>query len=137
MIVYGYMTNWNEWVVFLALLMLVGLCLMVGGYLLFTAKRVGNRPEDRVDGEIHDERRDIGIFSPSWELVAIGPGFGSQLASLAWLLAGGSSSSAPDWQSLAFFTGWVYGSQRWRSRSLSSNPDGVGKQFCFCHPVSL
>ncbi len=66
-VIYGYMTNWSEWVGFLALLMLVGLSAMVGWYLLFTAKRIVPRPEDRVDGEIQENAGDIGMLSPwSW-----------------------------------------------------------------------
>ncbi|WP_404291392.1 cytochrome c oxidase subunit 4 [Glutamicibacter arilaitensis] len=73
-VVYGYMTNWNEWVGLLALLMLTGLSAMVGGYLYFTAKRVGARPEDRIDGEIHENAGDLGLFSPWswWPLVLAG-----------------------------------------------------------------
>ena len=73
-VIYGYMTNWSEWVGFLALLMLVGLSAMVGWYLLFTAKRIGPRPVDRVDGEIHENAGDIGMFSPWswWPLVLAG-----------------------------------------------------------------
>ena len=72
--VYGYMTNWSEWVGMLALLMLTGLSAMVGWYLMFTAKRVGPRPEDRNDGEIHENAGDIGMFSPWswWPLVLAG-----------------------------------------------------------------
>ena len=73
-VVYGYMTNWNEWVGLLALLMLTGLSAMVGGYLFFTATRVGARPEDRIDGEIHENAGDLGLFSPWswWPLVLAG-----------------------------------------------------------------
>lgn len=66
-IVYGMMVNWEEWVGFLALFMLSGLSIMVGFYLHFTARRVGYRPEDRVDGEIHENAGTVGMFSPwSW-----------------------------------------------------------------------
>ena len=66
-IVYGMMVNWQEWVGFLALFMLSGLSIMIGFYLHFTARRVGYRPEDRVDGEIHENAGTIGMFSPwSW-----------------------------------------------------------------------
>lgn len=73
-VVYGYMTNWSEWVGLLSLVMLVGLSAMVGWYLMFTAKRVGLRPEDRVDGEIHENAGDIGMFSPWswWPLILAG-----------------------------------------------------------------
>jgi hypothetical protein len=66
-IVYGIMTEWNEWVGFPALFMLAGMAGMVGFYLYYTAKRVGPRPEDRLDGEIHENAGVVGQFSPwSW-----------------------------------------------------------------------
>lgn len=66
-VVYGYMTNWNEWVGLLALLMLAAMSGMVGWYLMMTSKNVGIRPEDRVDGEIHENAGDVGLFAPwSW-----------------------------------------------------------------------
>lgn len=72
-IVYGMMVNWQEWVGFLALFMLSGLSIMVGFYLHFTARRVGYRPEDRVDGEIHENAGAIGMFSPwSWWPLVLG-----------------------------------------------------------------
>ncbi|CBT75883.1 MULTISPECIES: cytochrome c oxidase subunit 4 [Glutamicibacter] len=105
-IVYGYMTNWNEWVGFLALLMLVGLCLMVGGYLLFTAKRVGNRPEDRVDGEIHENAGDIGMFSPwSWWPLVLASAAAIGFLGLAvgwWVFFIGAGLA------VVGVTGWVY-----------------------------
>jgi len=94
-VVYGYMTNWSEWVGFLALLMLVGLSAMVGWYLLFTAKRIGPRPEDRLDGEIHENAGDIVCSRPGagghWYLPVR-----QQSPSWALLLAGGSSTSVQD-----------------------------------------
>jgi hypothetical protein len=66
-IVYGVMTDWDEWVGFPALFMVAGMAGMVGFYLYYTAKRVGPRPEDRLDGEIHENAGVIGQFSPwSW-----------------------------------------------------------------------
>jgi hypothetical protein len=66
-IVYGVMTDWDEWVGFPALFMLAGMAGMIGFYLYYTAKRVGPRPEDRLDGEIHENAGVIGQFSPwSW-----------------------------------------------------------------------
>ncbi|MGP9490641.1 cytochrome C oxidase subunit IV [Arthrobacter sp. MYb211] len=105
-IVYGYMTNWNEWVGLLALLMLTGLSAMVGGYLFFTAKRVGARPEDRIDGEIHENAGDLGLFSPWswWPLVLAGAaaiGF-LGLAVGWWVFYIGAGLS------VVALVGWVY-----------------------------
>ncbi|GAA3690149.1 cytochrome c oxidase subunit 4 [Arthrobacter ginkgonis] len=66
-IVYGVMTDWDEWVGFPALFMVAAMAGMVGFYLYYTAKRVGPRPEDRLDGEIHENAGVVGQFSPwSW-----------------------------------------------------------------------
>ncbi|MEE1621174.1 cytochrome c oxidase subunit 4 [Zafaria sp. Z1313] len=66
-LVYGYMTNWDEWVGMPALFMVTGLSAMIGFYLYYTARRVGPRPEDRLDGEIHENAGVVGAFSPwSW-----------------------------------------------------------------------
>ena len=43
------------------------LALMVGSYVLHTGRRIGARPEDRLDGEIEEADADYGFFSPhSW-----------------------------------------------------------------------
>ncbi|MGP9528067.1 cytochrome c oxidase subunit 4 [Arthrobacter sp. S41] len=105
-VVYGYMTNWSEWVGFMALLMLVGLSAMVGWYLMFTAKRVGLRPEDRVDGEIHENAGDIGMFSPWswWPLVLAGSAAIAFLGIAVgwWVFFIGAGLS------IVGLTGWVY-----------------------------
>jgi hypothetical protein len=50
-----------------ALALTAGLAFLVGFYLLFTARRIDPRPEDRVDAEIEEAAGDLGFFSPhSW-----------------------------------------------------------------------
>ena len=51
-----------------ALLLSSGLALMIGYYLWFTAKRLGNElPEDNKVGEIADSAGELGFYSPhSW-----------------------------------------------------------------------
>jgi len=52
-----------------------GLAVIVGFYVLFTAKRVYPRPEDRIDGEIDQADPEYGFFSPhSWWPLFIGLG---------------------------------------------------------------
>lgn len=52
-----------------------GLAVIVGFYVLFTAKRVYPRPEDRMDGEIDQADPEYGFFSPhSWWPLFIGLG---------------------------------------------------------------
>ena len=50
-----------------ALTLSFGLAFLVAFYLLFTARRMAPRPEDRSDGEIEDASGEYGFFSPhSW-----------------------------------------------------------------------
>lgn len=72
-LIYGYLTDWNEPVGLLGVLLIAGLSGMIGGYLGFTAKRVGPRPEDRNDAEIHEGAGEQGHFSPwSWWPLVLG-----------------------------------------------------------------
>jgi hypothetical protein len=67
-----------------------GLCLIVGTYFRFVARRLESRPEDNPDAEVSDGAGDIGFFSPGsyWPIA---------LAGTAALLA----------ISLAFFLVWA------------------------------
>ena len=47
-----------------ALAISAGLGLLIGGYLLVTAKRMGPRPSDLPDAEIADGAGELGHFSP-------------------------------------------------------------------------
>ena len=50
-----------------ALAFTAGLAFLVGYYLLFTARRIDERPEDRPDAEIADGAGELGFYSPhSW-----------------------------------------------------------------------
>ena len=50
-----------------ALALTAGLALLIGFYVTFTGSRIGERPEDRVDGEIEEASGEYGFFSPhSW-----------------------------------------------------------------------
>lgn len=54
----------------------IGLAFMVGYYLLFTARRMDERPEDRPDAEIAEGAGEIGFFAPhSWWPIAMGATF--------------------------------------------------------------
>ena len=45
----------------------IGLAFMIGYYLLFTARRMEARPEDRADAEISEGSGEVGFFPPhSW-----------------------------------------------------------------------
>lgn len=74
-IVYGFLTQFKEWVGFPALLLLGAMSLMVGVFLRKTGKTMGPRPEDRNSGEIEERSGVYGTFAPSswWPLpLAIG-----------------------------------------------------------------
>lgn len=47
-----------------------GLCFLIGFYLLFTGRRVGERPEDQLGAEVSDGAGEYGFFSPTsvWPL---------------------------------------------------------------------
>lgn len=56
-----------------ALALTGGLAFLIGFYVLFTAKRVGDLPEDIPTAEITDADTEYGFFSPhSWMPFAIG-----------------------------------------------------------------
>ena len=64
--IYGYLSAWEP-VGTTALALSAGLALLVAFYLSFIGNRIGPRPEDRLDGEIHEAAGEIGFFSPhSW-----------------------------------------------------------------------
>lgn len=51
----------------------IGLAFMVGYYLLFTARRMEERPEDRPEAEIAEGAGEVGFFAPhSWWPIALG-----------------------------------------------------------------
>jgi len=78
-----------------ALVMTGGLAFLVAFYILYTAKRVYPRPEDRDDAEVDEADPEYGFFSPhSWWPLAVGIGamittFGLIFA--VWLLVLGVS----------------------------------------------
>ena len=74
----------------------IGLTFMIGYYLLFTARRMEARPEDRGDADISEGSGEMGFFSPhSWwpiytagafSLTAIGLIFGPWLFLIGFVL---------------------------------------------------
>lgn len=72
-VVYGYLVEWTEPVGYLALFLTAGMSGMIAYYIGFTGKRVGARPEDRLDAEIHEGSGEQGFFSPwSWWPLLLG-----------------------------------------------------------------
>ena len=55
-----------------ALAFAAGMSFLVGYYLLFTARRIDIRPEDRLDAEIAEGAGELGFYSPhSWWPLAV------------------------------------------------------------------
>ncbi|MBG6225541.1 4-hydroxybenzoate polyprenyltransferase [Arthrobacter sp. CAN_A2] len=104
--VYGFLVEWTEPVGFLALYLTAGLSGMIGFYLGFTGKRVGDRPEDRLDAEIHEGSGEQGHFSPwSWWPLVLGLAAATSFAGLAvgfWILYIGMGLA------VIALVGWVY-----------------------------
>ncbi|HEY5836361.1 cytochrome c oxidase subunit 4 [Streptomyces sp.] len=58
-----------------ALVLAFGLCLMIGFYLAFTARRADTGAMDRENADIADEAGELGFFSPhSWQPLSLGIG---------------------------------------------------------------
>ncbi len=56
-----------------ALALAVGLAFLTGFYLLFTGRRLPERPEDNPEGEIEEGTGELGFFSPhSWWPLYVG-----------------------------------------------------------------
>ncbi|MGN6330885.1 MAG: cytochrome c oxidase subunit 4 [Motilibacteraceae bacterium] len=73
-----------------ALALTAGLAFLIGFYVLFTARRIDPRPEDRVDAEISEGAGELGFYSPhSWWPLPVAFGAAVCAAGLAvgwWLL---------------------------------------------------
>ena len=69
-----------------ALALTACLAFLVGFYVLFTARRVGERPEDNPNANIDEADPDYGFFSPhSWWPLAVG--FSTMVVSLGLVFA--------------------------------------------------
>jgi hypothetical protein len=105
-VVYGLLTEWSEWVGFIGILLAGGLAGMIGFYLGVTGKRVGQRPEDRLDAEIHEGSGEQGHFSPwSWWPLALGLSAATSFLGVAigfWILYIGMGLA------VIALVGWVY-----------------------------
>ncbi|EYT64399.1 cytochrome C oxidase subunit IV [Dietzia sp. UCD-THP] len=67
-VAYTYLTGTSrtgiEWVGATSLVLSAGLCLLIGGYLRFVARRISTLPEDYEEAEISDGAGELGFFSP-------------------------------------------------------------------------
>ena len=72
-----------------ALALAVGLAFLTGFYLLFTGRRLPERPEDDPDGEIEEGTGELGFFSPHswWPLyVGLAAGLAAFGVAIGWWL---------------------------------------------------
>ena len=66
-IVYGVVTEWNEPVGVVAILLTACLSALIGGYFYLLSRRIYARPEDNAYGEIAEGAGELGTFAPySW-----------------------------------------------------------------------
>jgi hypothetical protein len=73
-LVYGPLSG--DWTGTTLLALSVGLAFMIGYYLLFTARRMEARPEDRPEAEISEGAGEVGFFPPhSWWPIALAASF--------------------------------------------------------------
>ena len=89
-VVYGVLAQ--EWVGISALALSGGLAFLVAFYLLFTGRRIDERPEDDPQADVDDGAGELGFFSPhSWwplplaasaGMIALGVAFGWWLVSM-------------------------------------------------------
>lgn len=105
-IIYGFLTHWSEWVGILGMLLLGGLAGMIGSYLGVTSRRVGVRPEDREDAEVHEGAGEQGHFSPwSWWPITLGAAAATALLCVAmgwWIFFIGAGLG------VVALIGWVF-----------------------------
>ena len=104
--VYGLLTQWNEWVGFISLLLTGGLALLVGTYLTITARRIDERPEDNARADISEGAGEQGFFSPhSWWPLYLAAGGALCFLGVAvgwWLFVIGAVIAVP------LIVGWVF-----------------------------
>lgn len=103
---YAIVTRWTEPVGFMGLWLVGGLGCLIGLYLGYTGRRIGMRPEDRKDAEIHEGAGEQGHFSPwSWWPFSLGLAAAGGFLGLAmgfWLLFFSAGFA------LVALIGWVF-----------------------------
>jgi len=96
----------HDWTGTTALALAVGLGILVGTYLLITARRIEPRPEDLEDADISDGAGELGFFSPySWAPLWCGLAAATAFLGLVfgwWLFAIGAAFAIPAVGSMVF-----------------------------------
>ncbi|MFP5346015.1 MAG: cytochrome c oxidase subunit 4 [Actinomycetes bacterium] len=105
-LIYGWLTDWQEHVGYLALILTAGLCGLIAAYLWMTSRRIDERPEDDPQGEVEENAGELGFFSPySWWPLPLAIGGALIFLAVAvgwWILVLGIPLSAVS------LVGWVY-----------------------------
>jgi len=96
----------HDWTGTTALALAAGLGILVGTYLLITARRIEPRPEDLEDADISDGAGELGFFSPySWAPLWCGLAAATAFLGLVfgwWLFAIGAAVAIPAVGSMVF-----------------------------------
>lgn len=104
--IYGVITDWQEPVGVVGLFLTAGLSLMIAFYMAVVGRRIDERPEDDLYGEIDEGAGELGEFSPySWW--PLGLTFAAAICFLGmavgwWLFYIGAGLS------LVMLVGWVF-----------------------------
>jgi len=80
-VVYWHMSG--DWTGATLLVLSIGMAFLIGYYLLFTARRLQARPEDRPDADISEGSGEVGFFPPySWWPIALAGAFATMVVGL-------------------------------------------------------
>lgn len=72
-LIYGFWTKWAEPIGVVALALTAGLCILTGFFLWMTGRKLPDRPEDNLAGNIEEAEGDYGYFvASSWTPLWLG-----------------------------------------------------------------
>lgn len=104
--VYGFLTQWDEQVGVVGILLVGMLSALIASYLWVTSRRIDARPEDDVYGEISEGAGEQGFFPPqSWWPLAVGAAVAVAFLGMAvglWVFLIGAVAS------MLALVGWVF-----------------------------
>ncbi len=104
--VYGFLTNWEEQVGVVGILLVGMLSALIASYLWVTSRRIDPRPEDDVYGEVEEGAGEQGFFPPhSWWPLAVAAAVAVAFLGMAvgvWVFIIGAVAS------MLALVGWVF-----------------------------
>lgn len=105
-LIYGWLTQWDEQVGVVGILLVGLLAALIASYLWVTSRRIDARPEDDVYGEIAEGAGEQGFFPPhSWWPLAVGGAIAISFLGMAvgpWVFIIGAGLS------MLALVGWVF-----------------------------